>query len=52
MIIPIIVKLEEDVRERVIYISHIFIDTSIRGYQPTAHDLDYPAKLYRPIPVV
>ena len=52
VIIPIIVKMEEDIRERVLYISHIFIDTSIRGYQPTAHDLDYPTKLYRAVSVL
>ena len=45
--IPIIVKIEEDIRERIVYISHIYIDSAIQNYTPTPHDLDYPAKLYR-----
>lgn len=47
VVIPIIVKIEEDIRERVVYIAHIYIDSAIANYTPTPQDLDYPAKLYR-----
>ncbi|KAK8832335.1 hypothetical protein WA577_003208 [Blastocystis sp. JDR] len=47
VVIPIIVKIEEDIRERVVYIAHIYIDSAIANYTPTPQDLDYPAKLYQ-----
>ena len=41
MIIPIILKLEEDIRERVLYIAHSYFDSTIK-----ADDVNYPEKLY------
>ena len=46
MIIPIILKLEEDIRERVLYIAHSYFDSTIKEYIPTANDVNYPEKLY------
>ena len=47
VVVPIIVKIEEDIRERIVYIAHIYIDSAISNYTPTPQDLDYPTKLYR-----
>lgn len=47
MVIPLIIKLEEDIRERILFIAHTYIDTTIQNYVPTEEDIDYPDKLYR-----
>ena len=46
VIIPIILKLEEDIRERVLYIAHSYFDSTIKDYVPTTDDVNYPEKLY------
>lgn len=46
MIIPVIIKLEEDLRERIVYIAHLYIETTISNYAIKKEDVDYPAKLY------
>lgn len=46
MIIPVIIKLEEDIRERIVYMAHIFIESTINNYRITKEDIDYPTKLY------
>lgn len=35
----------EDVQERLVYRTHIYIQTDILGYKPAPGDLAYPAKL-------
>ena len=47
VVIPIIIKLEEDVRERILFIAHLYIDTTIHDYTPSEEDIDYPDKLYQ-----
>ena len=47
MVIPLIIKLEEDIRERILFIAHTYIDTTIQNYAPTEEDIDYADKLYR-----
>ena len=46
VIIPIILKLEEDIRERVLYLAHLFLDSTIHDYIPNNDDVNYPQKLY------
>ena len=46
VIIPIILKIEEDIRERVLYLAHLFLDSTIHDYIPTNEDVNYPQKLY------
>lgn len=46
VIIPIILKLEEDIRERVLYIAHSYFYSTIKDYVPTTDDVNYPEKLY------
>lgn len=41
-----IIKLEEDLRERIVYIAHLYIETTISSYAIKKEDVDYPAKLY------
>ena len=45
MIIPVIIKLEEDIRERIIYLAHMTIETTISYYSISKKDIDYPQKL-------
>lgn len=35
----------EDVQERLVYRTHIYIQTDITGYKPAPGDLAYPEKL-------
>ena len=35
----------EDVQERLVYRTHIYIQTDITGYKPAPGDLAYPDKL-------
>ena len=46
MIIPVIIKLEEDIRERIIYKAHSYIESTIYNYPITKDDINYPTKLY------
>ena len=38
-------QLVEDIRERLVYRTHIFIKEDILGYKPAGGDLAYPDKL-------
>lgn len=46
MIIPVIIKLEEDIRERIIYKAHSYIESTIYNYPVSKDDINYPGKLY------
>lgn len=46
VIIPVIIKLEEDIRERIIYKAHSYIESTIYNYPITKDDINYPTKLY------
>ena len=46
VIIPVIIKLEEDIRERIIYKAHSYIESTIYNYPITKEDINYPTKLY------
>ena len=44
--IPVVLRLEEDCRERMVYLAHLFFESTIRDYTPSPEDIDYPHKLY------
>lgn len=41
----VVEQMLEDVQERLVYRTHIYIQTDIVGYKPAPGDLAYPAKL-------
>lgn len=44
--VPVVLRLEEDCRERMVYLAHLYFESSIRDYIPSPEDIDYPRKLY------
>lgn len=41
----VVKQMLEDVQERLVYRTHIYIQTDITGYKPAPGDLAYPEKL-------
>lgn len=41
----VVKQMLEDVQERLVYRTHIYIQTDITGYNPAPGDLAYPEKL-------
>ncbi|KAK8807930.1 hypothetical protein WA588_006418, partial [Blastocystis sp. NMH] len=44
--VPVVLRLEEDCRERMVYLAHLYFESAIRDYVPSSEDIDYPRKLY------